>query len=221
MADGDDRQLRRIADDIVGAQARHSRRVRWALVSGAVLAVAVAVPLAVVVRHPQTAGHPVAADQVASLAPKAPRSSGRSAAGQSSGASDAARVYAVVIGGPRTAASGRTSATPIYVPNEFCTGLMDLHGSRGPGAPGPIPADLQAQIRGIVGPRLHFVASPPQPSYDARVVTIGTATIDGDRAQVAVDMECGPLCGPGETTILTRSGDQWRATGSTGPGWIS
>jgi hypothetical protein len=220
MSSGDERQLRRMTDDIVGAQARHRRHVRWAVVAGVVVTLAVAAPVAVVVSHPQTAGHPVAADQPRTVGPTSPPGRTRSATRPAAEVADQAQIYAVVIRGGSTSTSGNDK--PIYVMDEFCTGLMDLSsGSRGPCEPGPIPVRLQKEIGRIAGPGVRFVHSAPQPHVGSPVVTIGTATIDGDRAQVTVDEECGPLCGQGETTVLTRQGHEWRVTGSTGPAWIS
>jgi hypothetical protein len=219
MTSADERELRRMADDIVGAQARHRRRTRWAVLAGAAVALAVAVPVVVVVSHPVTAGHPVAADRRKTMVPPSPPSR-LTPTGKRQTVSDEARIYAAVIGGGRSGADRKSK--PIYVMDRFCTGLMDLHSAgRGPCRPGPIPIEMQRQIRSISGAAVRFTASAPQPSLAAPVVTIGTATIDGDRAQVTVDMECGPLCGQGETSILTRYGDEWRVTGSTGPAWIS
>jgi hypothetical protein len=214
MSSGDQQQLQRMTEDILGAQARHRRRTRWAVAAGVAVTIAVAVPVAIVMSHPVTNGHPIAAHQQTPT----PTSSPRTAGGQPSSLSDEAQIYAVVIGGRPSADETRRR---IYVRDEFCTGLMDLSGSRGACRPGPIPMETQRQIRRIVGPSVHFTSAPPRPSLDGPVMTIGTAAIDGDRAEVIVDMQCGPLCGQGATSVLTRRNGAWRVTGATGPGWIS
>ena len=68
---------------------------------------------------------------------------------------------------------------------------------------------------------MHFTASPPQPSLARPTLRLGTIRRDGDRALVASDHLCGPLCGSGTTVIVVRNGGRWRVTGNTGLSWIS
>lgn len=195
----DELRARRIGDDVLNTHARR-RRTRWAMAGAGAAVVAIAVPMALALRH---------------------STSGGGGAGGPTGISDEARIYAAVIAGRPHAEVGR-AAEPIYVIDEFCTGMIDIEGGkRGPCAAGHIPTALQQQIRRITEDRVRFTHSPPTPAAHSPMIRIGTATLTGDRAQVPVDVSCGPLCGQGDTKVVTRHGAEWRVTGVAGYAWIS
>jgi hypothetical protein len=92
-----------------------------------------------------------------------------------------------------------------------------------PCSPVPIPTSIQDQVSGALGPDVIFTAKPPTRLSPGGpiVVTLGAPHIVGDRATVAVETNCGPLCGEGQILVLGRRGDAWVRTGTTGQSWIS
>jgi hypothetical protein len=74
-----------------------------------------------------------------------------------------------------------------------------------------------------VGSAVRFVSRPPValPPGRSRLAVLGRAQLAGSRATVPVTVLCGPMCGEGETLVLTRSGGQWRVTGRSGPDWVT
>jgi hypothetical protein len=139
--------------------------------------------------------------------------------------SDEARLYAAALGGPddRNVASKLRRVT--YLVAQFCTGMIDIE-KRGPCRPGPIPAGLQRYLQRLMGPGLRITDDPPVPRLTRRIggtviVQLGRADVHGTRALVAVDYHCGPVCGQGETLVLTRTSHAWAITGHSGQAWIS
>jgi hypothetical protein len=108
----------------------------------------------------------------------------------------------------------------LWVRDRLCDHLIELD-KRGPCPSAPIPVELQIEIRGLVGSHVHFVAEPPQASLEHPVVVLGAVRRTGDRAELAVDTQCGPLCGRGDTLILRRTASGWHTVGHTGLSWIS
>lgn len=190
-------QVRRIADSIVGSQHRHVRNVRLAVALATIMLLALTIPV-VVLAGRTTEGRPLAVTAIPVARPD----------------TSTARIYAEVL--DSVGGSGR-----VYVSTRLCAGMVDIaRGRRGPCVPGTIGPRLQQQIRAATGGRLVFATRPPQPG-PAVVVRLGSVTITGARAEVAYDLNCGPLCGHGETVLLTRTGGQWSRTGTGDYSWIS
>lgn len=86
-----------------------------------------------------------------------------------------------------------------------------------------VPAAVQADVRALVGPRVRFLAAPPPPDRvgDATVVSFGALHVRDDRATLAMQVLCGPMCAQGETLVLRRHDGQWQVSGTTGPAWIT
>lgn len=137
--------------------------------------------------------------------------------------SNQAQLYAAALGERSPVASRLRRVT--YLVARFCTGMIDI-GHRGPCRAGPIPTELQRQLRALAGPNLKITAHPPPVDPQRRfpravVVQFGTPVVRGDTARLAVDYRCGPMCGRGDTLLLTRADGRWAVTGRTGPGWSS
>jgi hypothetical protein len=129
--------------------------------------------------------------------------------------SDAAAVFVAVLGGGSANGSVRT-----YVyDHTVCSQAL----RQPPCAPVPIPGGVQHEVGTVLGPEVIFTAQPPtrlSPGGPV-VVTLGAPRIDGDRATVTVETNCGPLCGEGQIVVLARRGSGWVRTGTTGAHWIS
>jgi hypothetical protein len=137
--------------------------------------------------------------------------------------SEAALIYAAVLGGHSDTASGLRRI--VYLRDRFCTGMVSID-KRGPCEPGPIPPALRRELGRLVGPNLRITANPPPPGRPYSTsrsvdVQLGTITRVGPTARVAVDWHCGPMCGQGETLVLGKRGGTWVVTGRTGFSWIS
>lgn len=133
--------------------------------------------------------------------------------------SDAAAVFVAVLGGSHPKPSGAGPRTYIR-DHTVCSQMLRQR----PCPAVRIPDAVRDEIVAALGPRVIFTPSPPtrKLSPGTRIaVTLGAPKIDGDRAYVSVETNCGPLCGLGETVVLARHGDVWMRTGSTGPSWIS
>lgn len=131
--------------------------------------------------------------------------------------SDVAAVFIAVLGG---AADPGSSKVRTYIRDStVCSRILHQRPCR----PVPIAQDVQDEVVAALGPRVVFAANPPGRLSPQRLiaVTLGAPKIDGDRATVTVETECGLLCGLGETVVLARTTNGWRRTGSTGPSWIS
>src|SRR5690242_78376 len=140
-----------------------------------------------------------------------------------SGASQDALIYAAVLGGHSDTASGLRRV--VYLRDMFCAGMIDI-GKRGPCTAGPIPMQLRHELVRLVGPGLHITANPPMPDprySTARIVVVQLGSINrvGSTARVAVDWQCGSLCGHGETVVLGKQGGSWIVTGHSRSAWIS
>ncbi len=130
-----------------------------------------------------------------------------------------ALIYAAALGG-REAQADIRAGNAVWIRHRFCNGMIELD-RRGRCDPAVVPRSLQLEIRALVGRSVHFTARPPEPSLHAPVITLGQVRQRGDRAEVAIDVHCGPLCGRGETLVLTRRAAGWTVTGQTGMAWIS
>ena len=182
----------RIADSILAGHRRSRRNTRCAITIGVIMLVLLMIVVVGALVGRQTDGRP----------------SGGSRTGE-------AQIFARLLG-------GSSGTARVFVSDRFCDGLLEVEtGKRGSCLAGPIPASLQRQIRTITGTRVVFTGQLPQPGPSV-VVHFGTALIVDDHAAVAYDVNCGPLCGSGETALLTRVDGDWVRTG-TGKGyqWIS
>jgi hypothetical protein len=138
-------------------------------------------------------------------------------------ASEQAQIYAAALGERSAVASQLRRVT--YLIAHFCSGMVDI-GDRGPCRPGPVPEGMQQQLRRLVGPNLRITDNPPtidprQRFPRAVVVQFGTADVHDGSARLPVDYRCGPMCGSGDTLLLTRTGGRWHVTGHVGPAWTS
>jgi hypothetical protein len=192
----DKQHVQRIAEDIVVGHARHRRRTRWAVVAGAAMAVAAAVPLAIVLDRPVTDGRPVAIREDAT---RLPRSTVPKYTPQSAGADDA-RIYAAVLRDRPGA-----GAMPVY--QRVCN-------SDGVCSAGAATAGLRQELTQLLGARLHFVAQP------VGAIHLQAVHVHQNSATVEIEEDCGRMCLFGERVHLTRAGPDWRLTGDVEQ-WIS
>ena len=133
--------------------------------------------------------------------------------------SDVAAVFLAVLGGEPDPGSSDPGTRMYIRDHTVCSQLL----RQPPCPPVLIPHDVRDQIVDVLGPQVVFTPSPPTRLSPGRAiaVTLGAPKIDGDRASVSVETNCGPLCGLGETVVLTRTSDGWKRTGTTGSSWIS
>jgi hypothetical protein len=131
--------------------------------------------------------------------------------------SDVAAVFIAALSGATHSGSGNVRT---YIRN--VTVCSQALGQR-PCPPVPIAQDVQDQVVAAIGSGVVFTSSLPSRLRPDRVVavTLGAPTIEGGRAIVSVETECGSLCGLGETLVLKRTADGWERTGTTGTSWIS
>jgi hypothetical protein len=133
-------------------------------------------------------------------------------------ASARARIYAAALtNGPHP----QRIDAPLYVRDQVCATVVTK-----PGAPcddAAIPVAVQREVSRLVGPTVRFAANPrvPLDAGDRAVIVFGRLTIKGDGATLGIEVLCGPLCGQGQTLVLSERVGQWRVTGTTGAEWIS
>jgi hypothetical protein len=130
--------------------------------------------------------------------------------------SQVAAIFIAVLGG--AAEPGSNVRTYIH-DSTVCSQMLQ----QPPCPPVPIPPDVQDEVVAALGPGVVFAPHPPARLRPDRIVavTLGAPKIDGDRATVSVETQCGPLCGLGQTVVLKRTTDGWTRTGVAGPSWIS
>jgi hypothetical protein len=208
-----------LADDVIN-RARHTRLRRGA-VSGACAAVALiaAVPLALAVDRSPHPAHRTS-----------PGGTTNSSAGTTTvapGPSDAALAYAA---GVQYLAGQLVSGKHwrvLYVIDHTCANTVDQTEAC---RPQPIPIELQRDLATALRPYapVHFVSGDAtirdknlQVINGGAAVTLGRITLDGDTARLPLAVQCGGLCGMGQTLLLAKQGGVWTVTGSTGPAWIS
>jgi hypothetical protein len=174
-----------------------------------VVAVAVAIPLALTIadsHDPVSAARPTTPLETAPL-------------GQLPGgvgwATEQAQIYAVAID---AVAPGRATVSARI---RICRAPAN----RMPGqrcADGVIPIDVRRRIVALLGGRVNFVQNRPSPARrgDPPVIVLGRSPVGGATATLDVDVRCGPMCGQGETLVLSRSGGAWQVTGRSGI-WVS
>jgi hypothetical protein len=131
---------------------------------------------------------------------------------------DIAQIYAAaLVGGP----SSSKSPVRIYVRDHVCTAVPTNPGVQCDDR--PISAEVQRSVRKLLGNKVEFVAHTQAPRRQgvSAVIVFGALTVTGAHATLGMEVLCGPLCGQGETLVLTRRDGRWRVTGTTGPEWIS
>ena len=122
-------------------------------------------------------------------------------------------------------AQGSTAAKPALVLDHTCTNVMAA--GVGPCHPVAIPIDAQNDIVDALQHRVKFVARSPATLNGRPVVTLGRIHPRVARAdqpavvEVPLQMLCGPLCGQGQTFVVTRTVNGWEVTGTTGTMWIA
>ena len=192
----DEQQAQRIAEDIVVGHARHRRRARWAVIAGAAIAVAAAVPLAIVLHRPATDGRPVAIGEHTTKRPPATVPKYNS---QSTGADDA-RIYAAVLRD-----WPGTGTMPVY--QRVCN-------SGGVCSAGAATAGLRQELTQLLGARLRFVA------HAVGAIHLEAVHVHRNSASAQIEEDCGRMCLFGERVHLIRAGSDWRLTGDVEQ-WIS
>ncbi|HVX46387.1 MAG TPA: hypothetical protein VHC49_21015 [Mycobacteriales bacterium] len=119
----------------------------------------------------------------------------------------------------------------LYVIDHTCANVI----SQQPGGchARPLPAAVRSDLRqALIGyaPVTYIadgasVTGGPEHGLLVRnsgaVLTLGPATVRGDRATVPVSVRRSGLDGRGSTYQLSRHGSGWTVTGTTGAGWIS
>ncbi|MFN2517787.1 MAG: hypothetical protein ABR604_01915 [Jatrophihabitantaceae bacterium] len=202
----------RLADDVM-ERAQRRRRRRWA-VSGACAAVALvaAIPLAVAMsRSPRAAGHVPAgaASTPATEVGKAP--------------SDGAQVYAAGIRYLAQRLAPGSHWRVLFILDHTCANASALSG---PCGAQPISAELQHDLAVALQPyaRVQFVSDHAKIRdsnltvvHDGVAVMLGRVRYVDNGAQVPVGVQCGGLCGLGETLVLKKNNGAWTVTGQTGP----
>jgi hypothetical protein len=203
-----------LADEVID-RARHNRLRRWA-VSGACAAVALiaAVPLAVALnRTPHPAHRTSTGGGITNTQAPAP--------------SDEARAYAAGVTYLTERLVPGQRWPVLYIVEHTCANTVTQSEAC---QPQPIPAEVQRDLATALRSYapVHFV------SGDAKIrdknlqvinggvaVTLGRIKLNIDTAQLPLAVQCGGLCGMGETLLLAKQGGVWTVTGSTGPAWIS
>jgi len=87
-----------------------------------------------------------------------------------------------------------------------------------------LPDDVQRDLDALVPANVSFVEQRVNPVEvdDPPLVIFGALEESGSTAKLGYELMCGPLCGQGETLLLTRQADgRWQVTGREGPSWIS
>jgi hypothetical protein len=87
-----------------------------------------------------------------------------------------------------------------------------------------IPDQVQQELDALVASDLSFVEGNVTPVGvdDPPLVIFGALEQSGATAKLGFEFMCGPLCGQGETLVLTEQPDgRWQVTGREGPAWIS
>ena len=125
----------------------------------------------------------------------------------------------------RDQVKGATTAKPVLVLDHTCTNVMEA--GAGPCHPQAIPAAVRTDIIAALNNRVRFIAQSPTTVNGRPVVTLGRIHDRVARAgqpasvEVPLQMVCGPLCGQGQTFVVTRTANGWKVTGTTGKMWIA
>jgi hypothetical protein len=207
-----------LADEVIN-RARHKRARRWA-VSGACAAVALiaAVPLTLAVnRSPRTVASGAVTHSSAGIHTLAP------------GPSDSARAYAAGIRYLSGQLVPGEHWRVLYILEHTCDNTVS---PTAPCHPRPIPAELRRDL----ATALRSYAAVTFVAEDAKIrgrnlqvlnegvaVTLGVIVFapDAGTARLPLSVQCGGLCGTGQTLLLARRAGVWAVTGTTGPAWIS
>lgn len=115
----------------------------------------------------------------------------------------------------------------LYVLEHTCANPITPTPSCGPR---PIPAALRRDLATVLRPYapVQFVRESAkirdknlQVINDGVAVTLGRIALSGATARLPLSVQCGGLCGMGETLLLAKQSGIWVVIGSTGPSWIS
>ncbi|PZS33672.1 MAG: hypothetical protein DLM58_07325 [Pseudonocardiales bacterium] len=208
--------LPNLADEVIGI-ARQTRMRRWA-VSGACVAVAVvaAIPLAIALNrsprptHGTTTGAGIATTRAADPAP-----------------SEQAQAYAAGVEYLTKQLVQGKHWRVLYVLEHTCENTLSPTATC---RPKPIPADLQRDITAalrqyapvqFVSDHAKIRGKDLQVINDGVAVTLGRIELHGDTARLPLAVQCGGLCGMGQTLLLAQQHGAWTVTGSSGSMWIS
>jgi hypothetical protein len=129
---------------------------------------------------------------------------------------DQIRIVAIALGGGGARGDSQVRA---FVNDHYCR-IIDRD-RRGPCPVRPIPAAVQRGVLTVVGDEYRFVSRTPRPSLKQPVVALGAPVIRGDTATIALDSQCGPLCGSGVRIHLHRDAGRWHEVGQRETDWIS
>lgn len=196
-----------LADRVVAAGRRRRRRRSTVIVGGLLAAaIAVAVPMLVVASGRVTA-------DVAAAGTNAPARAG----GASSPVSDRAAIYAAAL----RAHWAPSTPSAAFVRDQVCTTVISKPMSQC--ADSPIPMSVRREVARLLPFPVHFLAQRwgPQTGQVTSLIVFGTMSVAGDRATLAIEIFCGPMCGEGKTLVLARTNEIWRVTGTTGREWIT
>lgn len=209
-----------LAQDVIDRAGKHRRRRRAMAGACASVALIAAVPLAVALnRSPHSGPRAVAGANQARPAVTSPA--------PISAASDVALVYAAGIKYLAGQLVPGKHWRTLYVIDRVCVNGISPDQACGAQA---LPADVRHDLAAA----LHSFAPVRFVSKDAKIrgkdlqvtnegvaVTLGRIQLDGGAARLPLAVQCGGLCGMGETLLLRKSNGIWTVTGQTGPAWIS
>lgn len=212
-----------LSDAVITAGRRRIRRGRAALAgtAGAVV-LALGVPVAVQLGRTDTGAAPGA---IASSAPLRVAGVHPSSGATPSIGADELAVDVALVRYVQAASGGSVRAIEIRAdicanadrPTATCTGIR------------PLTPAMQTQILAGLArrPATRFVATPDRtppgssgPGGSIVFLTLGPASIAGNRAGAVVQQWCGFDCVRGDEYRLTRQSGRWRVTGSSG-GYVS
>lgn len=206
-----------LADEVID-QARQNRVRRWA-VSGACAAVALiaAVPLTLALNHSPQPTHRTAAAGGAGTHPRTADAT----------PSDEAQAYAAGVKYLTQQLEPGKHWRVLYILEHTCSNTVSPTATC---EPGPIPAELRRDLAAALQPYapVQFVSDHAnirgkdlQVINDGVAITLGRIELHGGTARLPLEVQCGGLCGMGQTLLLAKTHGIWTVTGSTGPTWIS
>jgi hypothetical protein len=147
-----------------------------------------------------------------------------------------AQIYAAVIRRlvtrDHTYGSAESPFKHVYVVDGAIPGAGSVRVGLGP-APQPFPDDVKVAIAERLEdlPPLDFITNPdsvrlgPEGISGVRnrgvIISLGPLEEVQEEIEVSTGLWCGGTCGQWLTYVLTRQGDRWKITGTTGPYAIS
>lgn len=198
-----------LADDVIH-QARRVRRRRWAITgtSGVVVAIA-ALSFAVTGTRSQQSAGPNADNRPPASA------SHRRPVLPAPAVPDAA-IHAAALRDWSPSTGG-----VLHVLSHTCDNVIAAN--VGPCRPQPISVADQLAVAAALAPRVsvRFVTTSDPARVPGGLVTLGRIHLVSGGAQLPIEMQCGPLCGRGETLVLAQHAGAWTVTGTIGKDWIN